>query len=409
MRKLILLASLLPTAAAALEIDPDVTPEINLGGRLLATGAFDVEDRPVAGDDENAELDISDSTIVLNLAKYLYKDRDYGFATFGLLIPEDGSDFEDDVFVNQLVIGVGGTKGEVKIGRTNLPNRLVQFPTLRDDDLLAYTHVRNAGYNAEGEEFQNYGGVIEGSYYFGRGAWSARGALTARAETDLADLADPARTSTNSFNGLAGSLVYELPEAIKFDRGLRFAAFGFDAQRPDEIGGRGETDVVSLLAGFSYNLNEDPQYAWGLHGQGIYTFGDDPASLGEEVERAQAEQGSLVLALTYAHRPHLQHRWQAGLTLAAKDYADFDGARSLAVLPSFAWRLGSGIELVTQYRYERFKGDLADAIGEEASHALWFGLTFELTGTFNESVGQRGSILNIEHNMTNPGPVQRGH
>jgi hypothetical protein len=409
MRKLILLAWLLPAPALALEIDPDVTPEINLGGRLIATGAFGVEHRPVAGDDEDAELDVSDSTILLNLAKYLYRDRDYGFATFGLLIPEDDSDFEDDVFVNQLVIGIGGVKGEVKLGRTNLPNTLVQFPTLRDDDLLAYTHVRNAGYNAEGEEFQVYGGVLEGAYYFGRGAWSVRGALTARAETDLADLADEERTSTNAFNGLAGALVYELPETIKFDRGLRFAAFGFDAQRPDEIGGRSETDVVALLAGFSYNLNEDPQYAWGLHAQAIYGFGDGVAGLREEVERAQAEQASLVVGLTYAHRPHLQTRWQAGLTLAAQDYREFDEARSFAALPSFAWRLGSGVELVTQYRYERFEGDLRDALDEEASHALWFGVSFALTGTFNESVGQRGSILNIEHSITNPGPVQRGH
>lgn len=409
MRKVIIPLLLASSPAAALELDPNVPPEINLGGRLIATGSFFVEDRPIAGEDEDAELDISDSTILLNAAKYLYTDQDYGFATFGLLIPEDDSDFEDDVFVNQLVIGVGGTKGEVKIGRTNLPNTLVQFPTLRDDDLIAYTHVRNAGFNAEGEEFQVYGGVVEGSYYFGRGAWSVRGALTARGETDLNDLDDPGRTSTNDFNGLAGAVVYELPETIKFDRGLRYAALAVDAQRVDEIGARGETDVVSLLAGVSYNLNEDPQYAWGLHGQGIYTFGDERAALAEEAQQAQAEQANLVIGLTYAHRPNLQTRWQAGLTLAAKEYLDFDEARSFAVLPSFAWRLGSGVEFVTQYRYERFDDDLANAIDEESSHALWFGVTFALTGTFNESVGQRGSILDIEHNMTNPGPVQRGH
>lgn len=395
-------------SAAALEVDPNVVPEINLGGRLITTLNGVDKDREVGGNDSDAEIDFSDSSLLVGFSKYLFGATDFGYAAFGLILPEDDSDLEDDIFVHQALVGLGGAEYDVHVGRTRLPNTLISFPTLRDDDLLAFTHVGNASANVEAEEDQIFGGVLSGMHRLDK-EWRASLAATARAESDLANLASTSRTSRSDLNGAAAMVAYEVPEAIKFDRGLRFAGFGLDWQRADRVGGGDEEDVTALLAGFTYNLSDDPEASWALDAQGIYNFGDSVPSLATHVARARSEQYAIVGAVRYADRPQLQTRWQAALTLAFKDYQDFSDASSFAVVPSFAWRLGSGIELLSQYRFLDNGAPLATAENLDSSHTLFLGLSFAFDATFNESVGERDSILYLEHDMLNPGPAGFGH
>jgi len=395
--------------SSAIEIDPMVLPEINLGGVILATPEFTSTDRPTGGSKEEADLNLEDSSLLLNFSKYLFDENHYGFARFGLRARGDDSDFEDRIFLHQLAVGVGGPTYEGVFGRTNLGNTLIAFPTVRDSDLLDFTHVLNAAANAEGEEFQVYGGVARGTWYFGRGAWSASGQLTARPETNLDNLASHETDATTKLNGVAAGVTYSLPESVKFDRGIRFAGLAVDVQRADDLSTSGSTTIPALIAGATVNLNDNPERWWVLDAQGIYNLGETVPNLSQEVFRAQAESWSAVAAVRYLHRPMLQTRWQGALTLAYKDFADFDDAAALAVVPSFAYRLGSGIDLVAQYRYLDNERTLAQATALDAQHRVWLGLRFALSGTFNESVGERGSILDLEHGIANPGPAAGRH
>jgi hypothetical protein len=396
--------------AVALELDPDVTPEINLGGTLIVTPELTSTDRPTGGSKEEGDLNLEDSSLLLGFSKYLFDDRHYGFARFGLRIPDDDSDFDDRIFVHQLVVGVGSQSAEEVLGRTNLMNTLVSFPTIRDSDLLDFTHVLNAAANAEGEEFQVYGGVVRGTYYLGSGAWSATGQLTARMETNLDDLSSRAVDSTTKFNGVAAGVAYSLPETVKFDPGIRFAGVAVDVQRAENVTtNTGSHTIPAVIAGASVNLGDNPERSWVLDAQGIYNLGETVPGLAQSVYRAQAESWSAVAAIRYLHRPMLQTRWQGALTAAYKDYADFDDAAALVVVPSFAYRLGSGVELVAQYRYRDNERQLAQATGIDERHRVWLGLRFGLSGTFNESVGERGSILDLEHGIANPGPAAGRH
>lgn len=405
----LLAATLCAAPGQALELDPDVVPEINLGGTLITTLKFASTD-PVLGDgDDDVEMEFADSTVLMGVSKYLFNDRAYGFADFGLYIPEDDSDFEDDLFVNQLAVGIGVKAFEVKLGRSNLGNTLVTFPTIRDSDLLEFTHVLNPHLNGEGEEFQVYGGIARARIYFGTSPWSLLFQGTARATSDLNNLASTSRDSTNSFNGGAVGVTYLVPEDIKFDRGVRYAGLLADTSHVDRIGRAGKETMTSVVAGTIVNLSEDPARSWVVDLQGIWNDGTSVPTLASEAERAQASSWSAVMGLRYVSRPFLQTRWQAAITGAYKDYDDFSGAESFAIVPSFAWRLGSGIEAVAQYRYLNEDGALAAARNRSEDHALWLGFTFRLSGTFNESVGQRGSILHLEHNMLDLGPVRRGH
>lgn len=404
-------STLLATALAcvapayALEIDPLVHPEINLGGRAIVSTDFESTTLANGARDRNNRLDISDTSLLFGFSKYLFNSRDYAFATAGFKSVEADTDLRDDIYLHQLFAGIGGKRYEILLGRTQLPNTLLSFPTLRDSDLLAYTHVGNAQVNAHAEEYQIYGGQVRGQYWFSAFV-SARAAVTARAASDPAN---PARVLSDNFNGGTVTLAYDAPEAIKFARGLRYAGISVDSQRFDPLLGEIKGKTTALLAGLSLNLNSQPEYSWNLDLQGIVNRGEAVTSLAQTFQRARADSQAMVAALRYRHSPALQTRWQAALNLGWKDYADFTDASSIVIAPSYTYRLGSGVDFTGQYLYQRNQGVLATATGIDSEHRLMLGLSFAFAHTFNETVGERGDILNIEHNMLDFGPAGGGH
>ena len=61
-----LAAALFAAPAMALEVDPNVPPEISLGGRLIATANLSDTEHPVGGNESEAALDIADSSILIS-------------------------------------------------------------------------------------------------------------------------------------------------------------------------------------------------------------------------------------------------------------------------------------------------------------------------------------------------------
>lgn len=394
----------------ALEVDPVVVPEVTFGGRALVTGNYVATDLGTGGTDAQGELDVSDSALLFSFSKYLFTDVDYGFATIGFEVPEDDTELDDDIFFHQLQVGIGGPSSELILGRTRLPaNTLIQFPTIRDDDLLDFTHVGNGFSNRDAEEDVIFGGQIRGTLYFPKIYVSTLAAITARIETDITNLANKNRKTGSDLNGLSLALAYDVPEAIKFDRGVRFAGLALDIQRVDEFSGSGTEEMATLVAGLTHNLSDNPERSWAVDVQLIYNFGVTVPDLGAIVSRARAESIAAVLALRHTRRPFLQTRWQAALIVAFKDHRGFDDASAVAVVPSFLYRLGSGVNFVAQYRFIGNGSTLASGASLDTSHAVFLGLSFAFDTTFNESVGERGAILNLEHDMLDSGPIGGGH
>ncbi len=399
------LALALTTPVHALEIDPLVPPEINLGGRVIATAAHTRETDDAGGRDSTSVNDIADSSLLFGFSKYLFDSTSYGFGNFGVKVPEDGTDLKDDLYVHEASVGIGGRHYEVKLGRSRLGSTLLALPTLRDGDLLDFTHVPNGSSAAEAEEYQIFGNVVEGRWWVTR-TFGLDAGFTARARTDAAG----ERLSGEEFNGARLGFAYELPEAIKFARGLRYAAIRLDAQRVNDQGpGLPSDRMASWIAAAAFNLSDNPEATWALDLQAIANEGTGLQGIASRVERARTKSRALVAALRYGERPALQTRWQAALTLGVKDYRDFEQARAYALAPSFGYRLGSGVELLAQYRYTNNDTALAAATGVETEQRVELGLMFSLAHTFNESVGERQSILNLEHNMFDLGPMGGGH
>lgn len=92
-----------------------------------------------------------------------------------------------------------------------------------------------------------------------------------------------------------------------------------------------------------------------------------------------------------------------------KDHHNFGDAEIFIVTPSFVYRLGAGVDLLAQYQYHHNNDGLASFTGVDDEHRVALGLAFAFDHTFNETVGQRGSILNGEHDTLDLGPIGVGH
>ena len=402
----LLAATVMPVGA--LEIDPRVMPEINFGGKILTTADFLSEDLQTGKADGHFAQNLSDSSLLFGFSKYLFTDNDYGFAVFGLKLPDHDTDLRDDIYLHQAHAGIGGKRYEILLGRTRLTNTLISFPTVRDEDLLSYTHVANGQSNAEADEYQIFGGMVRGMYRLST-FWMVGGALTARTQTDPADLVNNPRTSSSEFNGGSVTLAYDVPEAIKFDRGVRFAGITVDRQSLDAMGSSPKDRATAFIAGLTFNVSDNPEKTLVVDLQCIVNQGAEVTSLASRVERNRAKNTAVAAAVRYGHRPYLQTRWFAGVTAGWKKYDDFNDALSYAVAPNWLYRLGSGVDFIAQYVYRKDRGDLAAATGVTSAHEVLVGLSFAFDATFNETVGESRSILNLEHNMRDIGPAGGGH
>lgn len=386
-------------SAYGLEIDPMVPPEIQFGGRAVATANASARDG-TAPLPAHGTIDFSDSSLLLGFSKYLFNGPPrYGFATIGLRHPDNAGEIGNDVYLQEAHVGIGARAYELKFGRSRLRNHLLMFPTIRDEDLLEFTHVANAGSHVDTDVYELFGGVLDAQWFLGRGL-IANTTLTARVATDNT----PVVTQDNKINGANIGFAYALPTSVKFDRGIRYAGVAWDAQRVDELN---DARLNAYLAGLVYNLNSNPEADWVWELQGIAVDGVGAANLSDKIGRARAKNNSLVTALRFNSRPYLQSRWQVAVTLALKDYPDFEAARIYAIAPSFLYRLGSGIDWVAQYTYRDLHGALAQQAGIEREHRFYTGVSFALDYTLNESVAERNSLLAIEHNMTSAyGPLR---
>ena len=95
--------------------------------------------------------------------------------------------------------------------------------------------------------------------------------------------------------------------------------------------------------------------------------------------------------------------------MAVKDRCEFGESMSFAIAPNIAWRLGSGIEALARYHYVVNNDVRSAEFGFESSDEVLFGLSFTFDATFNGSVGQRNSILNLEQDMLDNGPILGGY
>ena len=370
-----MLAAVLATVVApsvfALEVDREVMPRIQLGGRIMASVDMPNYD---SDPDAQSQLSLADSSLLARFDKRLYGEGVAG-ATIGFTENNDVAVF------HQLNAFYWDRNVSVTMGRTRLRNTLLELPLMRDDDLLAYTHVGNA---SSDEEFdQIYGTQLSADLLIDRkiqrvGMWAG----TRR--NGVAYVNAP-----NGFDSVGAGYVYQQPEELRYVKRLRQAGVLVDGQKVETA--TGDEWSYALITGAEANLNIDPRHNWSLAGQAIVNQGVNAAP--SVANPAASESTSLVLSLRFTGRPMLLTRYQAGLTFAYKDYADVTDGSQWSVVSNAFYRVGQGVDLLAQLKYT----DYGDGLGGGNDAIVQLGMAFGFDAMFNDSIGKRDSILNLEH------------
>jgi len=369
-------AILVGGSAHALEVDREVTPRITLGGRLITTLDSDSE----SGD---AGINIGDSSFAARFDKRMFEN---GVAGGVLGIKEVGG----VVGFNQVHVFYWNQNYETKAGRTRLPNTLVEFPLIRDDDMLGMTHVGNGSSN---EEFdQLYGKIVSFDWIVDQkvqklGAW-----IGSRRNGDATQFP----TASDGLDSYGASFRYQQPESMQYLKPIRSAGIALDAQKDSAAGNQ---FYQALIAGTEFNLNKNPKSNWSMGAQAILNGGVPGVTLGDLNDatdavsnRARAKSTALVTSLRYTRRPHLLTRLQAAVTVGYKSFNV--GGSELSIAPNLVYRIGQGVDVLAQYRNTQYSDGLA-AIGPTSVFQV--GLVFNLDAKFNDTIGERDSITNLEH------------
>lgn len=205
-------------------------------------------------------------------------------------------------------------------------------------------------------------------------------------------------STVNGFDSYGVSYRYQQPEALRYLKRVRQAGIMLDAQK-DRAGGN--PFFQSIIAGAEFNLNINPLANWSMGVQGIANGGvSAPGNLNDVnnavANRARAKSTAFVASLRYTKRPHLLTRMQAAITVGYKSYDA--GGSEFSVAPSLFYRIGQGVDYLAQYRNTQFSGGLTAPGSTSTSINLFqVGLVFELDAKYNDSIGERDSILNLEH------------
>ncbi|MFV1998024.1 MAG: hypothetical protein ACC641_08435 [Acidiferrobacterales bacterium] len=358
---------LLASSAYALEVDREVLPRITLGGRLISTV------------DSDQSINIGDSSFATRFDKRLYEN---GVAGGVIGIKEDGG----VINFNQTHVFFWNRDIEAKAGRTRLPNTFIEFPLLRDEDMMSMTHVGNGSSNSEYDQF--YGKIVSFDWVLDQKVQKL-GVWTGTRRNDVIGAVD-------GFDSYGASFRYEQPESLRYLKRVRRAGILLDAQK--DWSGSNEV-FQSLIAGAEFNLNINPKSNWSMGAQAILNAGVPGVTLvnlnnatNAVSNRARGKSTAFVTSLRYTRRPHLLTRLQAAVTVGYKSYDA--GGSEVSVAPSLVYRVGQGIDLLAQYRNTQFSGGL-NAIG--STNLVQVGLAFDLDAKYNDTIGVRDSILNLEH------------
>jgi hypothetical protein len=386
---------LLLTLGAGKSYAQESLPRITLGGNGLVS--FNVNSETpfgagLTGDTDFGTVnDFSDSFLLIRLDRQLYeKDRAGMFV--GFLFPDAQNDL-GEVFYNQVNVFYNSQYFGGVLGRTRLYNFLLEFPTLREEDILEYAFVMNGFSNADNSEFNRYGNILRAQLF------QLRSRLVFAGQVSNLMVTNEQGDEIDDFdvNTISGSVIYQLPEAIRYTGFVRHAGIQFSGQNVDLAE---QKWMSAVLADLTLNLTRHPLKAFDFRAQGIYNLGVDEleqrGTLATPRGRARSKSFAVVGSLRFLRRPYQLDRFQAAITGAYKTFPD-QNASQFAIVPNVFFRLGQGVDLGIQYQYEQFDETLAELIGRKREQSVKFVLSFRFQTMFNNYFGERDDILNMEH------------
>src|SRR5713101_4573921 len=144
---MVLASALIPVKGSAqqppIPEKPSVAPQIELDGEGVATleGHWPRLVLPGGARGSSSRINVSDSALLIGASQRLYRSGIGSLIIGGTTTEENAAASGTNVFLHQLFLDYQTHPLEGYIGRTNTATRLIEFPTVRGDDLIEFVTV----------------------------------------------------------------------------------------------------------------------------------------------------------------------------------------------------------------------------------------------------------------------------
>lgn len=365
---------------------PSTSPQIEVDGvgvGTLGSGG------PAGAQGAGGGVNFSDSALFLGAAQRLY-DGGIGSIGFGeLALDAANGGVSSPLFLYQAFADYQSENLEVLLGRSdNRTAHLVDFPTLRGDDLVTLTNPLDPFSNGQNTEEHRYANVAsltlnQGLAYF--------------EDFHVQHLIDSLGTGTDArINSAGASFQYLSPPGMEaFER---FPSWGASYEYVPAYGGMASA-LNQLALGGVMNLNESITDRFDLRAQDILSVGSALTGFRSVTDSYQANSNDLAMSLRYLHSPFGSPGYQLALTAGLKNYLQVADSASWGWALTGVKRLGQGFDLVAQYQGQWRGAGLAavQSAGAAYVQTAEVGLVFNFGSSSNAYIAPRRSLLNQQH------------
>lgn len=394
---LALAAALIPAGAhgqaqqTPIPESPSVAPQIELDGTGIGTLEYHTPRVVLPGGarSSNSRINLSDSALLLGISERLFQKGGIGSFVIGTTSTEsDTAPSGTDFFLHQLYLDYQTRGLEGYIGRTDTGTRLIDFPTLRGDDLNEFVNVLNpfsSGNNVQEHRYTNQASVVlnRGLRYF----------LNLHAQNLITST--PGSTGQAGINSYGINFQYQGAPTLEATQKVPLWGLGYERQSI----GSGHGGAANLVyGGIVYNINADPIDRVDLRLQDIYTFSNGLKTFANVTDTFRAANNTVAASLRWLHSPFGVPGYQLSLTAGYKGYDRVADGDTFGLALTGVKRLGSGFDVVLQYQYQhRTTAYAAVYSGVKDEHSVQVGFVFNFNNTFNQHLGPRRSLLNLQH------------
>jgi hypothetical protein len=370
---------------------PSVAPQIELDGTGIATleGHFPRFTLPNGVRSSTSRINVSDSALLLGVSQSLFHNGGIGSFVIGATSTEGASaPSGTNFFLHQLYLDYQAKKAEGYIGRTDTATRLVDFPTIRGDDLNEFVNVLNPFSNGDNVEEHRYSD--QAALILNR---KLRYFVNLHAQHLITGT--PNTIGQGGLNSYGVSFQYQGAPTLEAIQKIPLWGLGYE-RRSVASGNGGPSDVA--YGGIVYNINPDPTDRVDVRLQDIYTFSNSLTGFADVTDTFRAGSNSIAAAVRYLHSPFGVPGYQVSLTAGYKSFNRVSNAGTVALALTGVKRLGDGFDLVLQYEYQHRAPVYAAVFsGVKDEHSIQIGFVFNFNNTFNQHLGPRRSLLNLQH------------
>jgi hypothetical protein len=366
--------------------DMSVAPQLEFAGVGIAT----VTQGKNSEHKTESGINVSDSSLLIGASQRLFDGAigSFGFGSLTTDANNSGTSAANPYFVHQSFVDYQSEKSEFLVGRSdNQTAHIVDFPTIREEDLITLTNPLNPlsdGKNREEHRFANVAAFTlnQNLSYFEN--FHAQ---------HLVNSVDPnSQTGMNSYGATFQYLASPGLEALE-----RVPAWGLGVEHLSVDAN--SSGLTQIYGGAVINLNESVTHKWDLRFQEIVSLGSDLETFSNVTDSYQANSHALAVSLRYLDVPFGGAGYQVALTGAHKDYFKVHEAKSTGVALTGVKRLGGGFDFIAQYQGQWRQSALAAVQSNDLSYENIFeiGLSFNFDAIINQHLSPRRSLLNQQH------------